>query len=86
MKHLSIDDLGRVEVIDIQTGNELATFHLAEKVLEFLVALNIPLHTVRLEWFDEEADTEKYRIEEEEWEWEKDEEAGTDFDTDTGLE
>ena len=79
----TIDDLGRVEVIDKQTGNELATFHLAEKVLEFLVALNIPLHTVRLEWFDEEADTEKYGIEEE---WDEDEEADTDFDTDIGLE
>ena len=64
MKHLSIDDLGRVEVIDIQTGNGIASFHIADNVMAELVKFNVPLATVRLEWHSEEADKARYGLEE----------------------
>ena len=51
----TLDDLGRLEVIDIATGNQLATFYEADEVVQYLHKFGIPLSTVKLEWHSEDA-------------------------------
>lgn len=58
-EHLSIDDLGRYEVRDGTTGNELSTLFVSHVIVGFLNEINTPLNTVEISWHPEEYDANK---------------------------
>ena len=62
---LTLHDIGRIEIKDRATGNNLTTFHFANQIIEFLEKHNIPLSSVDIEWHEESFDGDLYEGDEE---------------------